>query len=165
MPLAMRVSARRHSIERFRAAAFSRFREGQHLASSGHRLASIYFLGYCAEMLLKVAYFRLAGWGPHQPITKNDLNQAKAYAVGTLQCVWAGNLHHLPGWLALLVEERKSRGIPYSHLFLRGLTARVNRLAMNWSEVLRYHDMRPYLGEVESTLQAAAWLVGEYKYL
>ncbi len=142
----------------------ARLREGQTLGIQGHRLASIYLLGYCGEMLLKAAYFRLLGWTLQQPILLADLQNARARAL-TLGCLWPGNLHYLPGWLALMAEERKHFGAPYAPLFQRSLNAHVTRLSLNWSETLRYYEIQPYRGELLTCLQAATWLIGQYRYL
>lgn len=154
-----------HTIRDFRAAAGHRYQEGRRLALAGDRLAAIYLWGYAAEMLLKAAYFRLAGWAPVQPITVQDLHQAKSYAVQQIGLEWPSNLHDLGRWKDLLVEERIVRQVPYGATFARSLNARVNQIYVNWREYLRYHRNRPFQGEVSRVFQAAHWLLGQYPYL
>src|ERR1041384_7722171 len=109
MPLVLRANKKPHTIRTFRAAAMARLVESQIMAGQENRLASIYLLGYAAEMLLKAAYFRLAGYSLNQAITVPEMYAAKDYAVKILKCPWAGNnLHDLRGWQTLLTEERKA---------------------------------------------------------
>jgi len=116
-------------------------------------------------MLLKAAYFRLQGWQVGQPISVSDLQQAKYYSTRALLFAWPGNLHYLPGWKNLLAEERRRQGKGYSRGFERSLQAHVTRLALNWSEVLRYHQFRPFQGEVNTCRQAVEWLIGQFRFL
>jgi hypothetical protein len=164
MPLIQRLS-QEHTISQFRAAALMRYREASRLATAGDRLAAIYLGGYAAEMLLKAAYFRLAGWGQSTPITRADVRDAREYATKTLKLTWREQLHDLNGWAALLVEERKIRGKPYAFSFSRSLIAHVARVFLNWREWLRYWANRPYRGEVVVVLQGVHWLLGQYRFL
>src|SRR3989442_1376717 len=87
------------TIVRFRAAARRRFAEAVHLATGGHRLASVYLWGYCGEMLLKSAYFRQRGWSPTSPITFADLRNARDRAISTHHLTWPQpNYHDLVRW-------------------------------------------------------------------
>ncbi|MCI0681633.1 MAG: hypothetical protein L0Y71_05985 [Gemmataceae bacterium] len=165
MPLAQRIQGRAHSIQNLRLSALARFREGRLLVINDRRLAGIYLWGYCVEMLLKAAYFRLKGWSPIQTITVDDMRQAKQHATQLLKCAWPGNLHYLPGWKDLLTEERQRVGTPFARSFSRSLNAQVSRLALHWSETLRYHDLRPFRGEVRVCEQATTWLVGQFRFL
>jgi hypothetical protein len=162
MPLIARISAT-HTIREFRQAATLRYNEGRRLTIAGDRLAAIYLWGYTAEMLLKAAYFRLMLYGPTTPITMVDLQAARTYALGLGLAF--GNLHDLPGWRALLIEEHRIRGSPYKSSFARSITTRVGRIHQHWREHLRYRKNRPYLGEVNQTLQNVTWLLSEYRSL
>jgi hypothetical protein len=165
MALIARIPAGR-SIRAFRAAAGQRYREGRRLALAGDRLTAIYLWGYTAEMLLKAAFFRLRGWLLTQAITLADLYDAQLYAIQTLQLAWPEkNLHELPRWRELLVEERKRVLNPYPWPFARRFSASVTRIYLNWREHLRYHPNRPYRGEVGDTFQAVSWLLGQYRHL
>jgi hypothetical protein len=156
---------RDHTIREFRAAAVLRFQEATQLALANHRLGAIYLGGYAAEMLLKAAYFRLAGWGLTAPITLGDVQAAKVHATNRLGLPWPGNLHDLMSWASLLVEERKYRGMGYAVSFARTLVAQVKRLYLNWREQLRYRANRPYAGEVAAVLRSTQWLIGQYRFL
>lgn len=164
MPLISRLPAH-HSIREFRAAAGQRYREATHLAAAGDRLAATYLCGYAAEMLLKAAYFRLMGRGPAAAITMGDLQNARSYAITALGLPWGGNLHEIPRWAELLVEERRRRGAAYAPAFARSLTARVRRIYLNWREQLRYRANQPFVGEVGDTMRSVFWLLGQYRFL
>ncbi len=105
MPLLRRVRGD-HSIRQFRAAARLRYNEAVRLADSGERLGAIYVAGYAAEMLLKAAYFRLAGWTLDQPITLVDIRNARARAIQQLGLRWAG--HSRPCQLEKPLDWRAS---------------------------------------------------------
>src|SRR5438128_990093 len=165
MPLWQRIQLRPHSVTSFRLAASARYQEAYVLATHEHRLAAIYLWGYCAEMLLKAAYFRLQGWHLDQPISLSDLQQAKYYSTHALLFAWPGNLHYLPGWKNLLAEERRRQGKRYSRSFERSLHAHVKRLALHWSEALRYYEVQPFQGEVNTCRQAVEWLIGQFRFL
>ncbi len=116
-------------------------------------------------MLLKAAYFRLMGWAPNAVITHTHLNAARTAATGTYGLVWAGNLHDLTGWSRLLIHSHGVRGQAFGTLFRNQLQSRVNQVYQHWREWLRYHDMRPYRGEVVSVRLAANWLLTQYPRL
>ena len=105
MPLVTRAATRRHSVVAFRAAAGARYREALELERSGHRLVAIYLFGYAAEMLVKAAYFRAAGWAPAAPITHAHMTAARSRALAA-PLLWPGNLHDIAGWARLLVHTR-----------------------------------------------------------
>lgn len=165
MPLVQRIANRPHCIQDFRVAALARYHEGRILTIRDRRLTGIYLWGYSAEMLLKAGYFRLKGWSQKQPITLADMKQAKQHAIQVLNCVWPGNLHYLPGWKDLLIEERQRLGRPFARSFSRSLSAQISRLALHWIESLRYHDLRPFRGEVRVCEQATTWLIGQFRFL
>jgi hypothetical protein len=165
MPLADRAMRRPHTVRAFRDAAGARFRDAARLADAGHRLGAIYLYGYVAEMLLKAAYFRGRGWGPDQPVAHSDLYQAKQLATSLHNLAWPGNLHDLGGWVRLLIRDRHVGGRSYPGPFRNRLVGRVNVIYRNWREGLRYHDMRPYAGEVDATQAAVSWLLAQYRRL
>ena len=118
MPLIRRI--RDHTVRGFRKAARLRFEEAKRSAIAGDRLIGIYLCGYAAEMILKVAYFRLEGRTATGSITIFELRLAQKYA-HALKVQWAGNLHSLPGWAGLLTAEREKRRNPYPTGFASSL--------------------------------------------
>ena len=160
MTLIARVSTD-ETIHNFRRAAGARYAEGSWLATHGDRLASIYLLGYSAEMLLKAAFFRLEGYGPGDPL---PLKSAPAYA-RSWGLAGPRNLHDLPWWATLLVERRKLDGRPYPLAFSSSLVANVNHTYRNWREYLRYRTNRPTAGEVAEVRHSVTWLMGQYRFL
>jgi hypothetical protein len=92
--------------------------------------------------------------------------QARNYAMNTLHLAWPQrNLHELPRWQDLLVEQRKYQQVAYPQAFARSFNGRVMRVYLNWREHIRYHNNRPYTGEVTRTFQAVTWLLGQYRHL
>ena len=72
MPKNLRHRLADDSVSEFRAAATVRYEDARILASNNRRMAAIYMYGYCAEMILKAAYFRIDGFSPKQPIRNVD---------------------------------------------------------------------------------------------
>lgn len=60
------------TISRLERAFSRRFAEAEWLARGEHRLASIYFFGYAAEIVLGAAFFRLRGYGKTEPIEDTE---------------------------------------------------------------------------------------------
>lgn len=164
-PLAERSERRCDSIARFRSAAVGRYRDADALFEAGRRLGAIYLYGYTAEMLLKAAYFRLAGRAPDDPIERSHLDAAKRHATRNLGLTWTGNFHDLGAWVDLLVHERRSRGAPHPPAVARELPSRVYTLYANWRESIRYDTARPSAREAAETRGSAAWLLRRYPEL
>jgi hypothetical protein len=165
MLLVDRVDAGGHSIRRFRAAASLRYEEGLQLASEERRLASVYLCGYCAEMLLKAAYFRLIGFGETDRIQLSDMYNARNRANSTFAIGWTGNLHDLPGWNYLLIEEHRYLGAPLNLGLRSDLSAHISRIHVNWREYLRYHPNQPTRRELERVVTGATWLRQQFRKL
>jgi hypothetical protein len=167
VPRSAVLLARPHTIGRFRLAAWSRYREGNQLAiaaahqnSPAWRHGAIYLFGYVVEIVLKAAYFRLRPANAHGTIGLPDLHNARNRASSHFHVHWPGtNLHYLPGWAGLLIQERYSVGRPYAQPFAGALRAHVSRMALLWAESIRYYYSRPSLAEVGTAHAAARWLI------
>lgn len=87
----MRASLPTHdSIQEFQGARHDRMWDGMTLWLEGHTdsaAGAVYLLGYCVEMALKCAYFRVLGLQISDPITALELRAAQAKAVATLDRV------------------------------------------------------------------------------
>lgn len=164
MPLLQRIPGH-HTIHEFRRAAGQRYGEAARLVLAGDRLAAIYLSGYAAEMLLKAAFFRLAGRTSKTPITLGEIKNVPKQHAQALGLPQPGNLHDLVWWADLLAKRRQHLGVAYSTLFARAIMARAGRIYVNWRESLRYRANRPYPGEVAVTLSAVKWLIVQYRHL
>ncbi len=149
---------KQHSMLEFLSAARQRFEEAKRAAIAGDRLVGVYLSGYAAEMLLKVAYFRLVGKEPSDLIAVKEMNEAKAKANTLFGIGWKENLHDLSRWAELLIEERKFRNVPYRPAFRRRLNVQVDSLRKNWREDLRYRVNRPRQDEVTKVVEVVNWL-------
>jgi hypothetical protein len=59
-------------IDVFEQAAMLRYYDGRELlGDQRHYAGAIYLLGYCVELVLKVAYCRMVGVGPADPVWSN----------------------------------------------------------------------------------------------
>lgn len=171
MPFVQAVIARPHTVGRFRAAAWARFHEANRLAvdadlfeRDGLRHGAVYLFGYVAEMLLKAAYFRLRPAGANGTITFAHLQAARSRAI-QLQLHWPGNLHSLVGWRNLLARERLVMGAPFPQTFEIELFAQTTRLALLWSESMRYYHTKPTRVEIHDAHEAARWLLTRFSVL
>ncbi len=152
------------SIESFQAAANVRFADGVEAARAERRTASIYLLGYAAEMLIKAAYFTAIGFSRTQVIQFGDLNDARNRAIlPPYNITWpnVGKFHNVRAWCDYLVAYRShSPGIPYADPGFGGeIKRRGLQIEPIWRETLRYHNNLAYPHEVERMRSAVAWLV------
>jgi hypothetical protein len=159
MPKPLPARWRPECIREFRASARQRFDDGMALAAAGRRTGAIYMWGYCAEMLLKAAYFSLKGFSDNAPITwKADIAPAIHWAKTFHKIAWKGNSgHDVIGWAELLVAERAATAPP--HPLGREVQAYGQRIGRTWSESLRYHKNVAYGYEVTQVREAAEWLL------
>ncbi len=151
------------SIREFRAASQQRFRDAVSLVEKERRTAAIYLWGYCVEMVLKAAYFRLIGYAEDQPITRPDLTGAarSASAVGV---VWPNpnQLHDLSLWGQLLVFRRTHTATAYPIRFGSRVLSQSLLVQRVWRETLRYHKNVAYEYEVQKVREAAEWFLSQY---
>jgi hypothetical protein len=155
-------------IREFRAAAWHRFNDGLELAGRGRRTGAIYMWGYCAEMVLKAAYFSITmgetdviTWSGHlQPAIQHGRN------VHTITWPYHGQGHNVRAWAELLVAERAAiAGRTYPAAVGREIQAHGQRIGLLWSETLRYHKNVAYLYEVTQVRLSAEWLLANLELL
>lgn len=163
MPLVSRLSSI-DTIRGFRAASTQRFREAHALATCDQRLGSLYLLGYCAEMLIKAAYFRHTGKAPVDPIGRLDFDGARTQA-SHLGVAKGRNLHDVRWWTELLLQSRRSSGDPHPLHFAVQLAKFARAVDQNWRETLRYRTNRPSRKELEAATEAVQWLIRNYRML
>ena len=84
IPLAERLSP--DTVARLERAAYHRFESAEILRAQERRLAAVYFFGYSVEMWLAAAYFRGAGFKPHEPIDR-DTRQRRMVQARQLRTV------------------------------------------------------------------------------
>ena len=153
MSLLSRLDLIAETWPRWEKAAQERYWDGLELATGyeNHQLGALYLLGYAAEIVLKIAFFRVCNWPDSQTV---DFRQAIRHAQ------WKGyNLHDIDAWANLLVTERIIRESPLDPVIVGQLRAHVSALAANWRESLRYHHDSVKDDELETVHQSASWLL------
>lgn len=124
--------------------------------------------GYCAEMVVKAAYFSLTltetdtiTWGGHiQPAIHHGRT------VRLIAWPNPGQGHNVRAWAELLVVERASvPGMAYSAADAQQIQACGQRIGLLWSETLRYHKNVAYIHEVTQVRLAAEWLLANLAVL
>jgi HEPN domain-containing protein len=132
MPLRLRLP-HHESVDLYRKAASQRFRDAATLANHGRRLGAVYLFGYCVEMLLKAAFFRLQGTAAGQAIQR--------YEALTIARFWGleppTDWHDLRWWNRLVIAARDAVGRPLPPREASSLTRRVDTVARNWHGGLR----------------------------
>lgn len=164
MPRRLLTRCQPDSIREFRVSAGRRYDDGLTAAAGGRGLAAIYLWGYCAEMLLKAAYFSLVGVGE---VTSLQLSVHIKPAIQRgrgLGIAWppGGQGHNVRAWAELLILERANHPNPamaYPVDFGAQVQANGQRISQLWNETLRYHKNKPYSYEVAQVRAAAEWLI------
>jgi hypothetical protein len=154
----MTFQARLHVLEpvetwpTLHSAALERFWDGLDLATSAapRRTAAIYLLGYVAEILLKMAFFRVAGFLPGQAV---ELRAITAHAAWT-----RSNLHNLDALADLLIAERATRDRALDPAFAGQLKSCVLTIANHWGTTLRYKHTAAEQPELAEVYQNVEWL-------
>jgi hypothetical protein len=162
MPKRLPDRWRPECIREFRLSARERFDAGVALAAAGRRTGAIYLWGYCAEMLLKAAYFSVIGVAPDTLIDwKLSILPAIERAKKQFQIGWPskGQGHNIRAWAELLVAERVDLGTAYPVPFGLAVQRQGQRIGQLWSETLRYHSNVAYLYEVAQIREATEWLL------
>ena len=145
---------------RLLAAADARFVDGDALYQAGRRGGAIYLWGYCAEISLKVAFFRHAGFALSQPITPKlmwqDLTLLASRSMGAF--VKPDNLHDVVAWSQALICLRQVLGRPMSVRLASQLSASCRRITDGWSETIRYHGNRAWPNEATAFRKDVLWI-------
>lgn len=164
MPRRLLTRCQPDSIREFRASARQRYDDGLTAIAGGRGLAAIYLWGYCAEMLLKAAYFSMLGVGEGTHLVMGVHISPAIYLGRGLGIAWpqAGQGHNVCAWAELLILERATHPNPamaYSADFGNQVQANGQRISQHWNETLRYHKNKPYAHEIRQVREAAEWLL------
>jgi hypothetical protein len=162
MPRTLLNRWRPECIVEFRASALQRFDDGIKLAAAGRRTGAVYLWGYCAEMLLKAAYFSANGFAETDPISwAKDIYPAIERGRKVFHIAWPhpGQGHNIRAWSELLIAERVFLGIAFVPPLDTNLQRYGHRIGRLWSESLRYHKNVAYLHEMRQVREAVEWLL------
>ncbi len=142
-------------------AAKERFADGLCLALSEdqRRTGAIYLWGYVAEMVLKVAYYRVRGLGPADE-TSAELRGMRDRA-RFLGSPWTGghSRHRAQDLAYLLVCERRARRRALDPYLAQELQGHAQTIAAHWSENLRYRNVDAASNELEEFFNSVDWLL------
>lgn len=147
-------------------AALHRYWDGLALLTAGEPqpTGAVYLLGYTFEMLMKTAYYRFNGLGPHD--NTGDLLRGMADRAETFGFKWLGNRHNTESLANLLVGERHAQHRPLDPHFAAELTGHALAVSRDcWSEGLRYKSTIATEGEVADIFQRVEWLKLNYERL
>ncbi len=162
MPRRLLQRCQPDSIREFRAAALRRFDDGLILAAKGNGTGAIYLWGYCAEMVLKAAYFSLIGLTETDVITWQGHLIPAIHRGRAIGLAWPsqGAGHNISAWAELLVAVR---ALAPATAFVSPFDLEVQRCGQQrwqlWRETLRYHKNDAYLYELRQVREACEWLL------
>ena len=142
MSFRARIDANPKTLAEFEQAWTQRYVEGMRLLEEeATHTGGIYLLGYVAEMILKVAYFRFVGAASDDPI--KALLTTTSFKTAIKNVGVETEFYHSPRfWTELLVSTRKvsKRSLP-THL-QEDLRAYAEKLYNNWKVDIRYHSLK-----------------------
>jgi len=161
LPLAERLSP--DTATRLERAARHRFESAEVLLARSRRLAALYFYGYSAEMWVCAAYYRAAGFGPHEPIDRDTRHrrmvQARQIRSRHGDFLMNSDPHPLVGWARFLEWQRSSA--PLNAERIRLLRETVNKAMViynHWRPELRYKVVEITDAQLRVVRSAAVWL-------
>ncbi len=158
MSLRRRLESSPETVQEFELAAEQKYFEALELMASGYRGAGIYLMGYVAEMLLKVAFFRYDGARPADLVGPR-LGPARRRGRARIprDVPWE-NYHSLNFWSLLLICERRWRNDPLPARIEARLRQRTRRLYQHWWVEMRYRRDSSRSLEVQTVYDDATWV-------
>lgn len=121
------VLANPETLQDFELAAQDRYWEGLELLLAGRDAGGVYLLGYTAEMLLKLASFRLESVKPTDTI-KPRLAPVRNWMKQTCPGIDYEGFDSLVFWATYLRAKRRQQGRPLDPLTESQLAQRTRRL-------------------------------------
>jgi hypothetical protein len=157
MQLRQRLSLVAQTLSEFVLAAEEKYWEALELATAGRPAASIYLLGYTAEMLLKVAAFRFDGATPAD-LVEPRLVPARVWLRAHAWHIPHEGYHSVAFWATYLRARRATRGMPLERNLDGQLVHHVRRIYAVWWVEMRYVVNRTTAGDVERLMSDVSWL-------
>ena len=165
MSFRARIDANPETLAEFEQAWEQRYQEGLRLLEDeATRTGGVYLLGYVAEMILKVAYFRFIG------AASDDLLEALLTTISFKTAVKnmgvEPEFYHNPRfWTELLISTRKqnNRNLP-AHLQYN-LQMFAENLYDNWKVDIRYHSLMVEAQEWRDVKEATEWFYNHHASL
>jgi hypothetical protein len=149
------VLAQPEMVQQLVPAARERLGDAQAVLTGGSSTGSVYFAGYCVEMVLKHAALRTEGHSLYDRV-RDALAPARARLAMWLGPVAHESYHSLEFWGLLLRETFRHRkgGVP-GHV--DEAVRRASRLHQGWLVALRYHSGMVSRVDAQAFLRDAGW--------
>ncbi len=169
LPFAERLSP--DTATRIERAAAQRFATATVLQTHDRRLAALYFYGYSAEMWLSAAYYRSAGFGPHQTIDRDARHrrmvQARQLRMPSGAFIMNSDPHPLVGWARFLEWQRSASGVLAASTAKRLKEAinKANEIYDYWRPELRYKVVDITVTQLVFVRSAATWFKDNHSKL
>lgn len=156
-PLRYRLNAAPETLQEFELAAEERYLDALELFVAGRNGAGIYLMGYAAEMILKVAYFKLDGVKPGGDL-KPRLGPAKTFVKRMHPGIDYESFHSLLFWIHAIRLKRLSKRSGSSKSVDVQALRKVRRLYQIWWVEMRYRRDRSTQSEVNTVYEDVTWL-------
>ena len=157
MSLRYQLAQQAETLQLVDMAARQRYWEGLVLMVAGRLGAGIYIMGYCAEMLLKAAYFRVVGEKPGSPVP-SMLSSARKWSTRFLPTVPREQYHSVWFWCQLVRRRRRWRGDPLDRTLDNALVRCARRLYTIWWVEARYRPDQARDQHASAVLDDVSWL-------
>jgi hypothetical protein len=145
------------SLQGYERARTERLYDGLCLEYGERHFGAVYLLGYSVEMTLKIAYFRLRGYGPAQSISGPELHGARTEANNLGIAHRHEGFHGLLFWADLLIRYRAGMARAFEQAFSIELMGRAHDIHNNWKVEMRYSHVELNGSDFRRVCNAALW--------
>ena len=129
--------------------------------AAGRDGGGIYLMGYCAEMWLKIACFRVEGAMPAD-VAGPYFGPARQFMRVRYPTIPWESYPSLIFWMYLLRERRRAQGRPLPEAVDWQLVRRVRRLYQVWWVEMRYRPDQSQPMDVRAVYDEVTWLRDHY---
>lgn len=148
------------SFQELELAADRHYFAGLKLATHGLSGDASYLLGYTAEIILKISYFKI-----RDGVTSTDYLDPRLQSAlndGRIYFGWSRNerwrFHELMSWANLHCTHRRRYGYSLPRQTEASLISRMLRLQQNWTVEMRYHVFNVTDQEIANVYNHVTWL-------
>jgi len=114
--------------------------------------------GMLRKSLVKVAFFRVKGFAPGQPVELQEINDHPVWPTRAKR-------HNLAALADVLIEERRLQGRAFDPVFAGEVKTCVATVASHWRETLRYKHSVADEPELAEVVQNVDWLLSNANVL
>ena len=160
-----RIDTNPETLAEFEQAWEQRYAEGLRLIEvESTRTGGVYLLGYVAEMILKVAYFRFIG-AASDSLVKNLLAEPIFINATNNLGMDSEAKHSILFWTELLIVTRGQRTRRLPRHLADELRISASTLHFNWKVDIRYHSLLVTVPEQLEVKEAVDWFRKHHKSL